>query len=107
MNDTLGGRSVVVFWAPGASSALEAATIAGGRDVGSTAVFERRIGARTLSFEPAGERRFRDRETGSVWAIDGRAVEGPLEGERLPAIVHGDYLWFAWSVFRPDTRIWS
>ena len=106
-NDTLAGMPVIVFWAAGASSALDAATIAGGRDVGSTAVFHRRLGERVLRFEPARGSRFRDRETGSLWTMDGRAVEGPLNGSRLEPIVHGDYFWFAWSVFRPDTRIRS
>jgi len=50
---------------------------------------------------------FRDEEPGSLWSIDGRAVDGPLKGSRLEPIVHGDYFWFAWSVFRPDTRIWE
>ncbi len=106
-NDTLAGEPVIVFWAPGASSALDGPTISSGREVGSTAVFLRRLGNRILTFEPADGNRFRDRETGSSWTIDGRAVDGPMAGSRLEPLVHGDYLWFAWAVFRPETRIWE
>jgi hypothetical protein len=105
-NDTIAGRPMVVFWVSGASSALDAAHIKDGRKVGSTAVYSRRLGNRVLHFERAGDRTFRDRGTRSVWTIDGRAVDGPLEGSRLEPVVHGDYFWFAWSVFRPETRIW-
>jgi len=105
-NDTVAGQPIVVFWMPGASSALDATTIANGRAVGSTAVFDRRVNDRELNFERADDRRFRDRETGSTWTIDGRAIDGPLEGTRLRPLVHGDYFWFAWAVFRPQTRIW-
>ncbi|HUF68183.1 MAG TPA: DUF3179 domain-containing protein [Longimicrobiales bacterium] len=107
-NDTVAGDPVVVLWVPGAASALDASTVAGGREVGSTAVFERRIGGRILTLEPADiDGRFRDLETGSTWALDGRAVAGPLNGEQLRSIVHGDFFWFAWSVFRPETRVWQ
>lgn len=105
VNDEVDGVPVVVFWAPGAASAVDARTIADGRDVGGTAVFDRRASGRTLTFEPAGDGRFRDRETGSVWSMAGAAASGQLAGTRLAAIVHGDFFWFAWVVFRPDTRI--
>ncbi|MCU0503095.1 MAG: DUF3179 domain-containing protein, partial [Anaerolineae bacterium] len=39
VNDVIGGRPVVVFWASGVASALDAGTIAQGRDVGAAAAF--------------------------------------------------------------------
>ncbi len=105
-NEVVEGTPIAVFWGPGAASAVDAATIAEGRDVGATGVFDRRVGTRTLSFEAAGDGRFRDRETRSVWLLTGLAAEGPLKGARLDPLPHGDYFWFAWAVFRPDTRIW-
>lgn len=95
----------VVFWAPGTSSALDAAEIPQGRDVGSTAVYASRIHGRSLSFEAAGDGLFRDRETGSLWSLSGDALEGPLAGESLEPIPHGNHFWFAWAVFKPETRI--
>ncbi len=74
--------------------------------MGSTGVFDRRLDGRILSFERHDDG-FRDRETGSRWNLFGRATHGPLAGEQLDAIAHGDFFWFAWGVFRPETRVWS
>lgn len=104
-NVELGGTPIVVLWEPGAASALDAARVPEGRDVGQTATFDRRSGGRALTFERTdGE--FRDRETGSVWNLAGRAVAGPLARRRLEPVPHGNHFWFAWVVFRPDTDIW-
>ncbi|MDZ7780627.1 MAG: DUF3179 domain-containing protein [Gemmatimonadota bacterium] len=105
VNDKIEGESVVVLWAPGTASALDRGNIADGRDVGSSGVFLATLDDRTLTFEAAGDGQFRDRETGSTWDVTGRAVEGPLSGTRLEAIPHGDYLWFAWAAFRPNTEV--
>ena len=102
----VGGLDVVVFWASGTASAVDNSTIARGRDVGSSTSFSPRIDGRVLTFEPRGNGRFRDRETGSEWNLSGRAVKGELEGTQLTEIVHGNHFWFAWGVFRPDTEIW-
>ncbi len=104
VNDRIGALPVVVLWTSGTASALDAATVAGGRDVGASGVFERRIGDRTLTFEAEGPG-FRDRETGSRWDITGRATAGSLAGSRLRPLPHGDYFWFAWAAFRPDTDV--
>jgi len=50
--------------------------------------FRTRLGERVLRFEPApyegGAPRMRDLETGSLWdRMDGVAVSGPLQGQRL------------------------
>ncbi len=102
----VGGLDVVVFWAPGTASALDNSTIADGRDVGSSSAFSPEFGGRRLTFEPAGDGRFRDRETRSTWNLSGRAIAGELAGAQLTEIVHGNHFWFAWAVFRPDTEIW-
>ncbi|MBA3891862.1 MAG: DUF3179 domain-containing protein [Gemmatimonadaceae bacterium] len=107
VHDMVGSRALVVFWAPGTASALDDARIANGRDVGASGVFARQVDGRRLTFDAAGDGVFRDRETGSGWDILGRAVAGPLRGKRLDRIPSGDHLWFAWALFRPDTRIWS
>jgi hypothetical protein len=105
INDEVGAVPLVVIWAPGTASALDAAAIRDGRDVGATAVFDRRVDGRALTFEAAGEGRFRDRETQSVWLLSGRALEGPLAGRRLVPVPHGNHFWFAWAAFRPDARL--
>jgi hypothetical protein len=105
-NATAGRVPLVVFWQEGAASALDRADISQGRDVGQTAVFDRRLAGRVLSFQGTSTG-FRDRETGSGWDLAGRAVAGPLQGQRLTAIPHGNHFWFAWVVFRPDTELWT
>ena len=105
LNDEFAGRAIVVLWAPGTASALDEGSIANGRDVGSTGVFLRRVDGRTLEFESVDDGVFRDRQTGSTWNILGRAVAGPLAGVRLEAVQHGNHFWFAWAVFKPDSRL--
>jgi len=107
LHDTMGDRSLVVFHAPGAVSALDARDIAESKEDGSTGVFDRRVDGRTLEFTYAGDGRFEDTATGSVWTVAGRAVEGPLEGTQLDRISHGDYFAFAWFAFRPDAAVYD
>jgi hypothetical protein len=98
-------RKLVIFWAPGTASALDAASISDGRDVGATAVFEATADGRSLTFTSIGDGRFRDRQTRTVWSLGGRALEGPLAGRMLTPVAHGNHFWFAWAVFRPDTEV--
>jgi hypothetical protein len=104
VQDTLGGERVVVFYRPGALSALDADEIAKSRAVGATAVFSPLVDGRALRFQP-GPDGFRDHETGSLWNLVGRAIRGPLEGRRLRPIPHVDAFWFAWAAFHPATTI--
>jgi len=106
VNASKAGTPLVVFWEAGAASALDTQRIAEGRDVGQTAVYDRRLADRTLTFR-AVQNGFQDRETGSHWDFAGRAIAGPLQGQRLRAIPHGNHFWFAWIVFRPDSELWS
>ena len=107
VNDVIEDHPIVVVWAPGTASALDKGRLADGRDVGSSNVFDRRLGDRTLEFEPASESTFRDRQTGTTWNLFGKAVAGPLSGSQLETIPHGNHFWFAWVVFKPETKIVS
>jgi hypothetical protein len=100
----LAGTRFVVWVRPGAVSALDAGSVAGGREVGATGVFEPVAGDRPLSFERDGDG-FVDDETGSRWNMLGKAVDGPLEGTVLQPVAHVDTFWFAWASFQPDTEI--
>ena len=105
VNDKIGDRHIVVFWTPGTASALDSATIATGRDVGATGVFNRVSDGKRLDFEPDDDNQFRDKETGSTWNVFGYATAGPLSGRRLQPINHGNHFWFAWAVFKPETKV--
>jgi hypothetical protein len=100
----IGGTDVVVFWEPGTVSALDASDVAGGDDIGATAVFVPAVDGRSLTFS-ATDAGFVDTETGSTWNLFGQATDGPLAGSTLDAIPHVDTFWFAWSAFRPDSEI--
>lgn len=92
VEDTVGARPVVVLWSREGRAAM---------------AFEPMVNGRSLTLELVGDT-IRDRETGTVWAEDGSAIRGPLEGERLEAV--GDAFvafWFAWAEFYPDARLWG
>ena len=101
------GRNVVVFFQPATASSVDDDRVAGGRAVGSSAVYEPVADGRTLHFTTTDRPAiYRDRETGSLWSVAGEAIDGPLAGTRLPEVPHGNHFWFAWVTFRPETRVW-
>ena len=102
---TLGGQDIVVFFKKGTNSALDRQDIRSGRDVGATGVFIPQAAGQTLTFR-VEDGEFRDNETDTTWSLLGKATAGPLEGEVLEPVVHGNHLWFSWAVFKPDTIIY-
>ena len=104
---SVGGDDVVVWWTAGTSSALDALSVSGGRDVGATGVFLPVAEGQELTFSAAGDATFTDAQTSSTWNVLGRAIDGELAGEQLTALPHVDTFWFAWSTFRNDTEILS
>jgi hypothetical protein len=106
IDDTQDGVDLVVWHLPGTSSALGASTIAEGEDVGATGVFDPNLDGQKLSFG-FEDGAFVDEETGSTWNVVGQAFDGPLTGESLTPIIHGNHFWFAWAAFRPDTIVYQ
>lgn len=86
------GQEVVVFWSSEAEAAM---------------AFDPRAGGQPLTFTVVDDA-IVDRETGSVWSVDGRALEGPLAGERL-WMIETAYVayWFAWALFQPEAAVWG
>lgn len=106
VNDTVSGVPLVVMHVPGVTSALDGSSIADSRDVGTSAVFDRRLDDRVLTFRVASGG-IADAQTGSAWNILGQATTGPLKGRRLIPVVNGQHFWFAWAVFKPRSRVYS
>ena len=102
----MGGRPIAVFWDEGTASALDAGTVAGGRDVGSAVSYSREVDGQTLTFRADGER-IADEQTGSEWNLLGKAVGGEWEGKRLEAVVGVNHFWFSWAAFKPETRVYQ
>jgi hypothetical protein len=106
VNDTIGGIPIVVLWAPGTASALDAGSVAGGDDVGAATTFSRELDGQTLTFTPDGDR-IVDEQTGTEWDVLGQAVSGSLAGSQLTPVVSVNHFWFSWAAFRPETRVYS
>ncbi|MCY3959601.1 MAG: DUF3179 domain-containing protein [Chloroflexi bacterium] len=104
INVEVGGQPVVALWSPGVLSVLDAPRIADSRDVGMAAAHGREVRDRVLTFTFA-DGVVRDRETGSVWSLSGRALSGALAGAQLPPLVHNAPFWFAWAAHYPATRL--
>ncbi len=95
VNDTIAGEPVVVFVEPGFSHA---------------AAFEPRVDAQVLTFRLVGRERhdlavYEDAETGSLWNVEGIAIDGPLAGRRLPRVMSMRAFWFAWAAMFPGTGL--
>jgi hypothetical protein len=106
VNDTVGGVPIVVLWAPGTASALDAGSVAGGGDVGAATTFSRELEGQTLTFVFDGDR-ILDEQTGTEWDVLGQAVSGSLAGSQLTPVVSINHFWFSWAAFRPETRVYS
>ncbi|MGH2613720.1 MAG: DUF3179 domain-containing protein [Thermomicrobiales bacterium] len=106
IEDQIDGDDIVILWAPGTSSAVDAGEVAAGRDIGQAGVFRRELDGRTLTFSPGPDDQFTDEETSSTWDVSGRANAGALAGKRLTPVPHTVVFWFAWAAFQPDGRLW-
>lgn len=106
VNDTAGGKDVVVLWTPGTASALDEGIVAAGRDVGAANVYERSLDGDSLTFTYDGSG-IVDEQTGSEWDVLGRAVSGELAGTQLAPVVSVNHFWFSWAAFRPETRVYQ
>lgn len=73
----------------------------------SAALYSRRVDGDELTFTVSGGA-IVDAETGSEWSVDGFAVAGPHEGQRLEAVAEAYVAyWFAWAAFEPGTLAWD
>jgi hypothetical protein len=106
INDTIGDEPVALFWSAGSRSALDSGAIPSSRDIGATAVFDRRVDGRALTFEPT-EGGFKDRSTGTTWSLSGVAVTGKFAGRHLEQLPHHDIFWFVWSAFAHDGELYA
>lgn len=106
IHDTVGGEDVLVFHADGAVSALDKSDISASRMIGSTGVFVNHIKGEKYTFSyTKGD--FVDDETGSVWDVTGKAIEGPLKGQQLTPVPHGNFFAFAWFAFKPASLLYN
>ena len=103
VEDTVGGEPIVVFHQPGTISPFARSE----EDIGAAGVFAPTLDGKTLKFNVTDDGTIVDTETQSQWNVLGRAIAGPLTGKQLQSIVNGNHFWFAWAVFKPDTRVFG
>ncbi len=106
INDELGDLKIVIFGKQGTLSALDEEEISRSRKIVSVTAWSRRLDGKTLTFEFA-DNRIRDKETGSLWSILGKAVSGSYEGQQLHRVDSGVHFAFAWLAFNPDSDIYE
>jgi len=106
INDTVGGKNIVVVWTEGTASALDTNNIPEGREVGSAVAYSRLLDNQELNFEFKGGE-ILDTQTGSEWNIFGLAIAGELEGKQLSPVVSINHFWFSWAAFKPETRVYQ
>lgn len=106
LHDDFNGLEIVIFHKKGTVSVMDAGEIRNSKDIGSVTVFSPIVNGASLKFKARGDT-FIDRSTKSVWDITGACVDGPLKGEQLRIIPHGNHFAFAWLAFHPETEIYG
>ena len=97
IHDTLGGQDVAIFWYPSTRTAAAYATRVDEAEATKSVKLE------FDAAEPAAP--FIDRETGSRFGVEGRAVSGPLKGKTLTWLDSVQCKWFAWAADNPETTV--
>ena len=94
VNDRVGGLAVVIVHQPPSDT---------------TTAYEAKARGKVLTFEAANDEAsaVTDRETRSTWNAYGLALAGPLKGTQLKQVILVPQFWFAWSQFRPGTRVFT
>ena len=94
VNDRVGGLPIVIVHQPSSDT---------------TTAFEARAKGKALTFQAANDdaSSLIDLDTRSTWNAYGLCLEGPLKGTQLKQVILVPQFWFAWSQFRPGTRVFT
>ena len=93
VNDTVAGKPIVVLYDPIAQTGL---------------AYLRHFDGQTLELHNGSEEGYevRDRETDSLWDVQGRGVEGSYVGTRLEFVPSFISEWYGWSAYHPQTELY-
>ena len=93
VNDTVGGKPVVVFYDSIARTGL---------------AYLRQLDGHILEFYNVSSDGYelRDRETDSLWDVHGRAVEGEYGDARLEFVSSFISEWYGWSAYHPESQLY-
>ena len=94
VNDRVGNLPVVIVHQPSSDT---------------TTGFDARAKGKVLKFQAANDAAsvLTDVETRSTWNAYGLCLDGPLKGTQLKPVTLVGQFWFAWSQFRPATRVFT
>ncbi|MDE2706829.1 MAG: DUF3179 domain-containing (seleno)protein, partial [Gemmatimonadota bacterium] len=105
VNDRVGDRDVLVLYDAETATAIPYSRVVDGQ------LLTFRILSHTDDLRLSSGRSlplaFADVETGSEWNMRGEALAGPLKGAQLEQIPAYNSMWFGWSAYWPDTRLWN
>ncbi len=107
INDVVNGTPIVVFAGGDTVDNLDSQLIREGETIGTGIAFSRVLDGETFTFLPHDALTFADVETGSIWDLNGTAIDGPMAGAGLETVVHGNEFWFAWAAFNPDAEVYT
>jgi hypothetical protein len=96
VNDALGQEPIAVLFQAGSETASAVSRVINGQTL-NMEVRKNRL----------GKAAYYDKETGTRWTIEGRAVEGPLAGKSLARIDSHMSQWYGWVSYFPDTSIFG
>jgi hypothetical protein len=74
-------------------------------DTFTTRVFSRELDGQVLTFVREGKATITDKETGTTWSLDGRALRGELAGQQLELLPSVHLYAFAQLAMYPETQI--
>ena len=94
VNDRVGDLPVVIVHQPSSDT---------------TTAFDARVDGKVLKFQAANDDASSviDLDTRSTWNAYGLCLEGRLKGTQLKQVMLVPQFWFAWSQFRPGTRVFG
>ena len=94
VNDTLSGQPILIVYDSAAQSGL---------------AFSRVVNGQVLEFYNGANEglELRDRDTNSIWEIQGLAIEGSLTGTKLDFVSSFISEWYGWSGYHPETDIYE
>jgi Protein of unknown function (DUF3179) len=62
----------------------------------------------TLQFDyNAKNNNFADKQTGSEWNFEGKAINGKMKGKQLARLQFDEGFWFEWVAFHPKTELYN
>jgi hypothetical protein len=105
LNDRYDEKNIVIFHKKGTVSVLDKNDISKSKSIGSATMFSSDIDGITLTFQKVDED-FIDNETGSIWDITGRCINGKMKGKELIPERYSNHFAFAWLTFHPESEIY-